>query len=92
MKKRLKKIPKFTSEDQERKFWSTHDSADYVDWSKAERAYFPNLRPTSRTISLRLPVGMLEDLKVIAHKQDVPYQSFIKMTIADRIKEERERA
>ncbi len=91
MKKRFKKIPKFTSDDQEREFWATHDSTDYVDWSKAERTRFPNLRPSSTTISLRLPESMLEELKIIAHKKDVPYQSFIKMTIANRIQEEQER-
>jgi len=89
MKRPLKKLPKFTSEDQEREFWATHDSADYVDWSKAHHTIFPNLQLTTKTISLRLPAGMLEELKVIAHKKDVPYQSFIKMTIADKIKEER---
>ncbi len=89
MKKRLKKLPQFTSEDQEREFWATHDSVDYVDWSKAQRTYFPNLQLTTKTISLRLPAGMLEELKMIAHKKDVPYQSFIKMTIADKIKEGR---
>ena len=88
MKKKLKKLPHFKSEDAERAFWATHDSTDYFDLSKARLTIFPNLRPTPKIISLRLPAGMLEELKVIAHKKDVPYQSFIKMTIADKIKEE----
>lgn len=85
MKKKLKEIPKFKTEDDERAFWATHDSTDYFDWDKAEAVIFPNLKPTTRTISLRLPESMLERLKVAANKRDVPYQSFIKMILKDRL-------
>ncbi len=74
MKKTLKEIPKFKTEDEEREFWATHDSTDYFDWTKAERVVFPNLKPTTRTISLRLPNSMIDGLKVAANKRDVPYQ------------------
>ena len=85
MKKKLKEIPKFKNEDEEREFWGTHDSTDYFDWDKAELVVFPNLKPTTRTISLRLPSSMLDRLKVAANKRDVPYQSFIKMILKDRL-------
>ncbi|MBI3014865.1 MAG: BrnA antitoxin family protein [Candidatus Tectomicrobia bacterium] len=88
MKKRIRKIPKFESEDQEREFWSSHDSTDYVDWSGAKRVKLPNLRPTTRTISVRLPESMIERLKILANKRDVPYQSLLKMFVADKIEEE----
>lgn len=88
MKKELKEIPKFKSEDEEREFWATHDSTDYFDWAKAERVVFPNLKPTTRTISLRLPNSMLDGLKVAANKRDVPYQSLIKMFLKERLDEE----
>ena len=83
-----KSIPSFENEDQEREFWSEHDSTDYVDWSQAETAVFPRLKPTTRTISLRLPEYMLEQLRTIAHKRDVPYQSLIKIFLKDRIDQE----
>ncbi len=83
-----KRIPKFESEDQERDFWATHDSTEYVGWEKAKRVRFPNLKPSTRTISLRLPETMLDDLKVLANKRDVPYQSLLKIYLAERIKEE----
>jgi predicted DNA binding CopG/RHH family protein len=86
-----KKLPKFKSEADEREFWSKQDSTEFVDWSKGERARFPNLRPTVRTISLRLPQGMIEDLKILASKQDVPYQSLLKMFLSERIKKEMNR-
>lgn len=86
-----KKIPEFRSEEEESDFWAKTDSAEYVDWSKAERTRLPNLKPTLRTISIRLPVSMVEDLKVLAHKRDVPYQSLLKMYLADRIERERKR-
>lgn len=86
-----KKIPEFRSEEEESDFWSKADSTEYVDWTKAERAKLPNLKPTLRTISIRLPVSMVEDLKVLAHKRDVPYQSLLKMYLADRIEQERKR-
>ena len=87
-KKVTRKIPKFETEDQERAFWATHDSTQYVDWSKATRAKLVNLRPTTRTISIRLPETMLERLKLLANKRDVPYQSLLKMYVAERIEEE----
>lgn len=88
MKKVFKKIPQFKSEDQERTFWATHDSTEYVDWSKAQSVIFPNLKPSTQTISLRLPASMLHSLKTIAHKHDIPYQSYVKMIIAEKIKTE----
>ncbi len=83
-----KKIPKFESEDQERDFWSNGDSTEYVDWGKAKRFSFPNLKPSTRTISVRLPESLLDDLKLLANKKDVPYQSLLKVFLAERIKEE----
>jgi predicted DNA binding CopG/RHH family protein len=89
MKKKLKEIPKFKTEDEEREFWWTHDSTEYVDWDKAEKVVFPNLKPTTRTISLRLPASMLERLKIAANKRDVPYQSLIKIFLNERLDSER---
>jgi len=88
-KKALKPLPVLKSEDEQRKFWSTHDSADYVDWDKAERVTFPNLKPSLRTISLRLPVSMLVRLKTLANQRDVPYQSLLKVFLAQRLRQER---
>ncbi|MEJ7846944.1 MAG: BrnA antitoxin family protein [Pyrinomonadaceae bacterium] len=88
MKKKLKEIPKFKDEDEEREFWWTHDSTEYVDWNNATLAVFPNLKPTTRTISLRLPNSLLDRLKVAANKRDVPYQSLIKIFLKERIDEE----
>jgi predicted DNA binding CopG/RHH family protein len=85
MSRKAKPIPRFRNEREERKFWETHDSTDYVDWSKAERARFPNLKPTTTSISLRLPVGLLERIKIAANKRDVPYQSLIKAWLAERV-------
>lgn len=79
--KTLKPIPTFKSEKEERAFWESHDTADYMDWSKARRAVFPNLKPTTQSISIRLPVTLLNRLKVAANKRDVPYQSLIKMVL-----------
>jgi predicted DNA binding CopG/RHH family protein len=87
-KKSLKPIPKFESEEEEREFWATHDSADHVDWSQARRASFPNLKPSTRTISLRLPESLIENLKVLANKRDVPYQSLLKIFLAERVEQE----
>lgn len=84
-KKKLKPIPEFKTEDEERNFWATHDTTDYIDWSKAEFTHFPNLKPSTENISLRLPQGMLDDIRMIAKKIDVPYQSFIKMVLAEKI-------
>jgi len=83
-----KDIPRFENEDEERAFWATHDSVEYLDWSEAEEAVLPELRPTLRTISLRLPEAMIDQLKLLAHKRDVPYQSLLKMFLAERIREE----
>ena len=84
----MKKISKFKSEDKEREFWAKADSVDYIEWSKARRAVFPNLKPSLKTISLRLPESMLEELKLLANKRDVPYQSLIKIFLAERIEKE----
>jgi len=84
----MKKMPSFKSEEEEQEFWSEHDSTEYVDWSKARRGVFPNLKPSTRTISLRLPEAMLEELKLLANKKDVPYQSLLKMFLAERIEVE----
>ena len=87
-KRSLKPIPKFASEAEERQFWEMHDSADYVDWSKASVVSLPNLKPSTETISLRLPAPLLSDLKALANKRDVPYQSLLKVFVADRVAEE----
>ena len=84
-----KKIPEFKSEDEERKFWATADSTDYVDWPSAKRKRLVHLKPSLRTISLRLPVSMIEDLKVLANRRDVPYQSLLKVFLAERLAQER---
>jgi predicted DNA binding CopG/RHH family protein len=88
MAKARKKIPAFRSENQERGFWASADSADYIDWSRAPRVSFPKLKPSTRTISLRLPASLLESLKVLANMKDVPYQSLLKIYLADRVREE----
>ncbi len=80
-----KKIPVFKSEEEEREFWAKADSTEYVDWSKAKEVSFPNLKPSTKTISLRLPEFILDELKILAHKRDVPYQSLIKIFLKDRI-------
>lgn len=87
-----KRVPEFRSEDQERAFWATHDSTDYIDWSHARGRKLANLKPSLRTISLRLPVSMIEDLKLLANKRDVPYQSLLKVFLAERLEQERRRA
>lgn len=83
-----KRVPKFKSEDEERKFWATHDSTEHIDWKKAKRVVLPNLRPSLKTISLRLPESMLEELKLLANKKDVPYQSLLKVFLSEKIEEE----
>ncbi|MCL5962567.1 MAG: BrnA antitoxin family protein [Chloroflexi bacterium] len=83
-----KKIPRFSSEDEEREFWAGHDSTEYVDWGKGKRAVLAELKPSMKTISVRLPEAMLEELKLLAHKKDVPYQSLLKVFLAERIREE----
>ena len=84
-KRSLKPIPEFSSEGEERRFWETHDTTQYVDWSKARFVRFPNLKPSTETISLRLPGPLLNDLKALANKRDVPYQSLLKVFVADRV-------
>ena len=84
----MKKIPKFKTEAEERDFWANADSSDYIDWSKAKRVLLPNIKPSLRTISLRLPELMLAELKLIANKRDVPYQSLIKIFLSERLSKE----
>ncbi|MCQ9206723.1 MAG: BrnA antitoxin family protein [Omnitrophica bacterium] len=83
-----KKIYKFKTENKERSFWARHDSTDFVDYSKGARALFPNLRSSVKTISIRLPKSLLETIKLLAHKHDIPYQSFMKMILMERVQEE----
>jgi predicted DNA binding CopG/RHH family protein len=83
-----KRIPKSLSEDQERRFWAGHDSTEYIDWRKARRVTLPNLKPSLKTISIRLPAAMIEDLKTLANKRDVPYQSLLKVFLVERIDHE----
>lgn len=85
MSRKLKPIPHFRSEAEEREFWETHDSSDYVDWNKAERVRFPNLKLSTQSISLRLPLGLLERIKIAANKRDVPYQSLIKVWLTEKV-------
>ncbi len=80
-----KSIPKFKNEEEERAFWSNHDSAEYLNWKSAERVLFPNLKPSTKSISLRLPESLLDALRQMANERDVPYQSLIKMILQDRI-------
>ena len=89
--KHPKPIPSFRSEDEEREFWATADSTDYFDWPRAAHAVFPNLKLSTATISLRLPQGMLDELKVLANQRDVPYQSLLKVFLSERITAERRR-
>ena len=83
----LKKVPKFNTEDDERDFWATHDATDYLDFSQAETVVFPNLKPSTRAISLRLPVSLIDRLKMLANKKDVPYQSLLKVLLAEKVDE-----
>ena len=94
MKKRSSKvreaIPNFRSEAEEQEFWATHDMTDYFDYTTARRVTFPRLRPSTATISLRLPQALLDDLRVLANQRDVPYQSLLKVYLAERVAEERQ--
>jgi len=83
-----KKIPKFKSEDKEREYWAKQDSTEVLDWKKAKKVVLPNLKPSVKTISLRLPESMLEELKLLANKRDVPYQSLLKIFLSERIDKE----
>lgn len=86
--KKLKKIPKFKNEKQEVEFWSKHNSTEYIDYSKGKRVLFPNLKPSVKTISIRLPESLIEHLKVLANKRDVPYQSLLKTYLMERVEKE----
>ena len=83
-----KSLPEFQNEDEEREFWATHESTDYIDWDRAQTIVFPKLKPSTKTISLRMPESMLDELKLLANKRDVPYQSLLKVFLAERLKEE----
>ncbi len=83
-----KEIPHFKDEDKEREFWANNDSTDFIHWSEGEKVVFPNLKPTTKTISLRLPEFILDELKLMAHKRDIPYQSLIKLFLKERIDQE----
>lgn len=82
---KLKPVPDFKNEAEERAFWENNDSTDYVDWTKAQRVRFPNLKPSTTAISIRLPISLLEEIKIAANKRDVPYQSLIKMWLAEKV-------
>jgi len=82
------KIPKFKNEDDERAFWAKHDSSELIDWSQSKNIALPKLKPTLKTISIRLPKTMIEELKIIANKRDVPYQSLMKLFLAERLEQE----
>ena len=86
MSKPRKAVPKFVNEETERAFWETHDSSEYVDWSAAQRVVLPNLKPTTRTISLRLPQHLLDSIKAAANARDVPYQSLIKVWLQEKVR------
>ena len=92
MMKKLKHIPKFKNESEEREFWSNADSSEYIDWDSAEEVSFPKLKPTTKTISLRIPEAMLDELRTIANKRDVPYQSLIKIFLKEKIDTEFKRS
>ncbi len=85
---KLNKIPKFKSEAEETEFWATHDSTEYIDYSEAKRVVFPNLKPSTKTISIRLPESLIEHLKLLANKRDVPYQSLLKIFLSEKVEEE----
>ena len=86
---KVKRTPKFKTEAEERIFWESHNSSDYVDWRSAQSVTMPNLKPSTKTISLRLPEGLLNSIKIEANKRDMPYQSLIKSWLADDIKQRR---
>jgi predicted DNA binding CopG/RHH family protein len=90
-KRSKRPIPAFSTEDAERRFWATHDVTDYFDWEHAAQPHFPDLKPSTTSISIRLPIGMLDELKSLANARDVPYQSLMKVFLAERITRERQR-
>jgi predicted DNA binding CopG/RHH family protein len=83
-----KAVPRFKSEERERAFWAEHDSSDYINWSSGKKVVFPQLKPSTKTISLRLPETLLDDLRYLANKRDVPYQSLLKIYLAERVEDE----
>lgn len=83
-----KPLPEFKSEDDEREFWASHDSTEYLDWDRAERVILPKLKPSTKTISLRMPESMLDQIRILANKRDIPYQSLIKVYLQERIDDE----
>jgi predicted DNA binding CopG/RHH family protein len=85
MSRKRKQIPPFANEAEERAFWESRDSSEYINWSRAERVRLPNLKPSTRSISLRLPEALLEQIKIAANKKDVPYQSLIKIWLAEKV-------
>lgn len=87
-----KTIPKFISEDKEREFWATHDATEFIDLSQAKSAIFPNLKPSAKSISIRLPQSLLDSIKVIANKRDIPYQSLMKILLAEAVERELNKA
>jgi len=90
MLKKVKKIPTFKNEDEEFEFWSKHEATEYFDWSNAKRMIFPNLKPTSRAVSIKFPISLLERLKFIAHKNTIPYQTLIKLYVKEGTEKELE--
>ena len=86
MSKAIKPLPKFSSESQERAYWESHDSSAHVDWTKAKKVSLPNLKPTTKTISLRLPQHLLDSIKTVANARDVPYQSLIKVWLQEKLR------
>lgn len=86
MNKKLKPLPQFANESQEQAFWETHDSAEFVDWTTAKNVSLPNLKPTTKTISLRLPQHLLDGIKTAANSRDVPYQSLIKVWLQEKLR------
>jgi len=88
MKKKFKEVPRFRSEKEEREFWEKKDSSEFIDWKKGKHASFPDLKPSLKSISIRLPESMIEQLKVIANKKDVPYQSLVKLYLSEKMQEE----
>lgn len=87
--KKFKKLPAFKNEEEEREFWSTHDTSDYFDLDKVQEGVFPNLKPTTRKISIRLNESLINELKTLANKKNIPYQSLIKIYLSEKVKEER---
>jgi len=88
--KKMKRVPRFKTEEEEREFWRTHDSSEYLEWDNATEITLAKLKPSTKTISLRLPESMIEELKILANKQDIPYQSLLKVFLAERLDEELE--